>query len=123
MIKKFKAWRNDLMYMIENHEQAYEGQVFQWLHEGQNITILQFTGHYDKNREEIYEGDILEVIMDDEEIERYTTVVKPEGSGFCIEVVDQDYDITTLTWALDQSGIHSIEILSSNCEVTVTNRE
>ncbi|MET4695243.1 YopX family protein [Endozoicomonas lisbonensis] len=58
---KFKAWHDGAKSMIPHRDQGFEGDVFNWLHERQPITILQFTGLKDKQGTDIYEGDIVRI--------------------------------------------------------------
>ena len=55
----FRAWSKDHKVMLENCHQGFEGNVFCWLKEGQDIIIMQFSGLKDSEGVNIYEGDIV----------------------------------------------------------------
>ncbi len=84
---RFKAWSKDVGRMLVNCSQAFEGQVFQWVSEGQNLEILQGTGLNDVDGNEIFEGDIVK--WDDCSEGRYWRVahvrVKPSLSFKCFD--------------------------------------
>lgn len=79
-------------------------------------TVCQFTGLHDKNRKEIYEGDIVSIDfgIDDPDISQ----VKFTDGGFVVEADFGDYDMTTIGWAINMAdGVEVIGNIHENPEL------
>lgn len=64
-------------------------------------TVGQFTGLTDDNEKKIFEGDILNVINPDDDDYNYITKVYFECNTLCVDVEGQDYDYTSIGFAVE----------------------
>ncbi len=72
-------------------------------------TIGQATGEYDANGEEIYEGDLLQVICNRCENVHHTEV-KRTNCTLYVDVCDAEYDNTSINYAMDLWKINGDEV-------------
>jgi uncharacterized phage protein (TIGR01671 family) len=109
---KFRAWDTSEKKMHTEISLLFANdlnEVFEGLSECGCI-VMQYTGLKDKNGKEIYEGDRLKCLDNDEN--EYLTTVSFEGGAFSIEVNGADYDYTAIGWALE-SDIIECEIIGN----------
>ena len=60
---KFRAWHETVKEMIPNEDQGFEGDVFNWKHQGQPIQIMQYFDLQDKNSIDYCVGDLVNVFF------------------------------------------------------------
>ena len=106
---KFRAWHESEKEMIPNCNQGFEGDVFNWKHQGQPIQIMQFTGLQDKNGVDIYEGDVCTY---EENVADYHFIIIK-----VVAAMDGEF-LSTCDWHLDIEVIGNIHQNPELLEVT-----
>ena len=110
---KFKAWSKELNYLFDvqtinfSEKTVFElrttlsdGYPIRRTHLFKYIELLQYTGLKDCNDGEIYEGDIISVHEDGENV--FNHEVKYNNCGYWVDVNGVDFDYTSLTYATEQ---------------------
>ena len=77
-----------------------------------NYHVQQYTGQKDKNKKEVFEGDILKVTFEDG-YQSYITKVQGANNAFVVDVRECDYDVTSLCWIYEAMPDAELEVIGN----------
>lgn len=92
MIPKFRAWdrtRNEMIDVDEIHfyngKLDFIGDAITFMRTADEIELMQSTGLFDKNGQEIFEGDVVKMAKDVYSEPTYYEVVRHRGGAYRLE--------------------------------------
>ena len=113
----FRAWHVTENLMLTNDQQGFEGDVFNWLNEGQDIQILQGILRCDINGKRIFAGDIVKwghIEGYSESIPRIAVVVcRPDVEFHTVNLGDNDHIFRIGNFAYRDSISRCMEVIGN----------
>lgn len=120
MIPKFRAWFKEEKKMYGVHELSfYHGNIISvalcnlktlerpyFYFDIEDIELIQYTGHNDKNGVEIYKNDIVATTFNDY---KYIVIWDSEYSSYRLQNITFNWDILELT----SHKLHAIEVIGN----------
>jgi len=124
---KFRIWNTlmkrwlceDSQYLQMDGKKVHAApwSTMEWDIPSEQFVVQQFTGEYDKNKKEIYEGDVIN--FDYLDGEKTATGVVQYNNSYCAYVIDSDIG----TIAIMNISLDSLEVIGNMVEDYTWNEE
>lgn len=118
MIPRYRAWDKKFKKMVQVNALVFDEQIIKATYKNGNVVkedlknyiLMQSTGLFDKNDKEIFEGDILSVETDEENIE-VSVFWDDKHALFMFE--SKKYNETEVLAELFEDNAYSLEIIGN----------